>query len=56
MSKYENKLDIMNNLPNIQPSSRRTFLRQMTALGMTLPVASCTVALGRDEKTQPAKY
>ncbi|MDR1102266.1 MAG: sugar phosphate isomerase/epimerase [Tannerella sp.] len=45
----------MNNLSDIQPSSRRTFLQRITALGMTLPAVSCTVAPGRDEKPQPEK-
>ncbi|MDR1675933.1 MAG: sugar phosphate isomerase/epimerase [Tannerella sp.] len=45
----------MNSLPGSQSSSRRTFLRNMTALGMTLPFTSCAVAPGGDEKAQTEK-
>ncbi|MDR2764534.1 MAG: sugar phosphate isomerase/epimerase [Tannerella sp.] len=45
----------MNHLPDFQPSSRRTFLRNVTALGMTFPFTSCTGAAGKNEKTQPEK-
>jgi sugar phosphate isomerase/epimerase len=45
----------MNHLPDFQPSSRRTFLRNMTALGTALPFTSCTVAPGKDHQPQEEK-
>ncbi|MDR2138892.1 MAG: sugar phosphate isomerase/epimerase [Tannerella sp.] len=45
----------MNHLPNFQPSSRRTFLQDLTALGMMLSPVSCTVAADRNRSAQPEK-
>ncbi|MDR3260290.1 MAG: sugar phosphate isomerase/epimerase [Tannerella sp.] len=45
------------NLSNFQTSSRRTFLRNMTLLGMALPFpfTSCTAATGKDKKSVTEK-